>query len=155
MSDEDSEDRYRGRATDAEVEAETVEKEPFLANVPEWVVVLGSGFLFTATVVSFVALLAVTYLLVTGNFTGLFAPVEQFAPRLLLVEIQLLFGTTFQAAGVYFALQRTHWGTVLLSCLIGSLVFITIPFTLPAFLLIAIGKYHFSLSTPLDSIRGE
>lgn len=153
MSDPD--DRYRGRATDAEVDQETVEREPVLSKVPEWVVVLGAGFLFTATLVSAAALLAVTYLLLTRDFSGIFAPIEQFSPRLLIVEIQLLFGTGFLAAGVYFARQRTHWGTVLLSCLVGSLVFITIPFTLPAFVLIAIGKYHFSLSTPLESIRGE
>lgn len=153
MSGEEPDDRYRGREED--VEPETVEREPLLSRVPEWVVVLGSGFLFTATLVSFVALLSVTYLLVTRDFTGFFAPVEQFAPRLVLVEIQLLFGTGFQAAGVYLALRRTHWGTVLLSCLIGSLVFITIPFTLPAFVLLALGKYHFSLSTPLDSLGEE
>jgi len=153
MSDEASDDHYRG--PEPEVEQEEVERETFLSKVPEWVPVLGAGFLFTATLVSFVALLIVTYLLITQNYVGPLAPVEQFAPRLLLVEIQLLFGTGFQAAGVYLARRRTHWGTVLLSCLIGSLVFITLPFTVPAFILLGLGKYHFSLSTPLDSVRGE
>lgn len=153
MSDGNPDDRYRGR--DEEVEQETVHREPLLSRVPEWVVVLGSGFLFTATLVSLTGALAVTYLLVTGDFTGLFAPVEQYAPRLFLVEFQLIFATVFQGAGVYFARRRTHWGTVLLSCLVGSLVFVTIPLTLPAFVLIGLGKYHFSLTTPLDSLRGE
>lgn len=153
MGDRTPDDRYRGK--DEEVEQETVHREPLLSKVPEWVVVLGSGFLFTATLVSFTGAVAVTYVLITRDFTGVFAPVEQYAPRLLLVEIQLLFATVFQGAGVYFARRRTHWGTVLLSCLVGSLVFVTIPLTLPAFIMIGLGKYHFSLSTPLDSLRGE
>ncbi len=150
----DPDERYRGRHT-SRVEPEAVEREGFLAKVPEWVVPLGAGFLLTSTLVTAVMTALTGYLLVTGNYAGALEPFEQFRPRMILAFLQSLFATVFQGVGTYFARRRTHWGTALLAGIFGSLVFITLPFTVPALVLLGLGKYHFALSTPVDRIRGE
>lgn len=147
-------ERYR-RADAAEIEQEVVANEGVLARVPEWVVPLGAGFLFTATLITATLFVLSTYLLVTGDYTGLFAPFEEFRARMFLVVLQTFFATAFMGVGTRFARQRTHWGTVLLAGIFGSLIFITIPFTLPSMVLIALGKYHFALTTPVDRIQGS
>lgn len=151
---DEPDDRYRG-ATSGEAEPETVAREGLLARVPEWVVPLGAGFLLTSTLVTAALAVLSAYLLLTGNYAG---PLEPFAPygsRMILVVLQSTFATVFQGAGTYFARQRTHWGTVMLAGIFGSLVFVTLPFTVPSLVLVGLGKYHFSLATPVDRIRGE
>lgn len=147
-------ERYRGTGS-GEVEQETVAREGFLAGVPEWVVPLGAGFLLTATLLTATLFALSTYLLVTGDYAGPFEPFAPFRARMLLVVLQTLFATAFMGVGTYFARRRTHWGTVLLAGVFGSLVFITLPFTVPSMVLIGLGRYHFALSTPVERIRGE
>lgn len=150
----DPDERYEGRERTA-VESETVEREGLLARVPEWVVPLGAGFLLTSTLITAVLAVLSAYLLLTGDYTGVFEPFAEFRGRMLLVVLQTTFATLFQGAGTYFARKQTHWGTVMLAAIFGSLVFVTLPFTIPALVLVGVGRYHFSLATPVERIRGE
>lgn len=150
----DPDDRYRGQYS-PQVEPETVEREGVLAKVPEWVVPLGAGFLFTATLVAGTVFVLLLYPLVTGDYGGVFEVARPYAPRLGFVVLQFALATLFLGAGTYFARRRTHWGTVLLTGIFGSLAFVTLPFTVPALVLLGLGRYHFALTTPVDRIRGE
>lgn len=109
---------------------------------------LGAGFLLTASIISTLSTLVLTYLLVFDGYEGVFSGLEKYAPQMLYVDAQFAFVTVFLWAATYFALNRIRWGTVMVACLFGSLLVITIPFTIPAFFLIGISKYHFTLRTP-------
>lgn len=130
-------------------------EQGILDKVPEWVVPLGGGFLLAATLITVVMTIVMTYLILTANFTGPFSPLRRYASRLWAVELKLLLATGFQSVGTYFAWQRTHWGVVLITCLLGSFVVLTIPFLLPAFILLGLGKRHFSLNTPANLVQKE
>lgn len=123
-------------------------KKSFRAWVPEWFVTLGSGFLFAGLLISLVSTGALAYLLITNRYTGPFAPLEPHASELIFVFIQFFAATVAQAVGIVLAYKRTRWGSVLLSCFIGSLGFITIPLMIPAFVLFMLGKHHFALGIP-------
>ncbi|MFB6113314.1 MAG: hypothetical protein ABEJ58_04330 [Halodesulfurarchaeum sp.] len=147
---------HPSRSETAESTAESAGRiERLLEWIPRWVVTLGSGFLFTATLVSLAATAFGLYLLFTRNFTGAFAAYRQFAPNLWIVEVHFVLATLFLGAGTYFARNRTRWGLVLLFSLLGSFLVITIPFTFPAFVLLALGKRHFTLNTPASMIEGS
>lgn len=147
MSDDDGTiNEYKPTEDNSDEESPSKVEEGILDKVPEWVVSLGAGFLLTATLITVVLTGIVTYPLITGDYTGPFRSLRKYSSQLILVELQLLFATLFQAGGTYFAWHRSHWGTVLLSCIFGSLVFITLPFTLPAFVLLALGKRHFRMT---------
>jgi Na+/proline symporter len=153
MSDDDTTiNEYRPTEDSPDEERPPTVEEGILDKVPEWVVSLGAGFLLTATLITTILTGIVTYSLITGDYTGPFRPLRKYSSRLILVELQLLFVTLFQAVGTYFARRRSHWGTVLLSCIFGSLVFITIPFTLPAFVLLALGKRQFRMTDNAHNI---
>lgn len=126
-----------------------VRDEPLLSRVPGWVVPLGAGSLFTATLVTFAGFLFVAYGLATGTYFG-FQPYE-----LQLAAFQFVLATAAQAAGVYFALGRVRWTFVMVATVLGALAFITVPFSAIAFVCLGLGKYHFASFTPASLVGGE
>lgn len=116
-----------------------------LARIPEAAVSLGAGFLFASSLISLLLTAIVGYSVIVGEYPGALQQLRSSGVPPILVGVQTFFVTAFQAIGTYFALKRTHWGTVLLACLLGSLLLITIPFILPAFVLLSLGKRHFRI----------
>ncbi|WP_254546746.1 hypothetical protein [Halomarina pelagica] len=136
-------------ATEIDAASEHAVDEPLLARVPDAVVSLGAGALATATLITLVGTLFVGYSVATGEFYG-FQPYE-----MGLALLQFAVATVAMGAGVHFARQRTRWTLVMVAAALGSLTFITIPFTLTAFVCVGLGKYHFASHTPSAVIRGE
>lgn len=129
-------------------QAETVEDEPLLARVPEWVVHLGAGSLATSTLLTAAGAIFVGYAIATGQHFGF----QSF--ELYVAAFQFVLVTVAQAAGVYFARRQVRWTWVMLAAILGSLAVITLPFTVLALLCTALGKYHFASYTPADRISG-
>lgn len=122
--------------------------EPLLARVPEWVVPLGAGSLAASTLMTTAIAIFIAYSIMTGKHYGF----ELY--ELYLAEFQFILATLFQAVGVYFARQRIRWIWVMLASVLGSLAFVTIPFTVVAVVCLGIGKYHFSSYTPATFVKG-
>ena len=123
--------------------------EPLLARVPEWVIPLGAGFLFAATLVTLAALGFVAFSLLTGRTYG-------FARwQLVLALVQFGLVTLLLGLGTRYARQRRRWLIAMLSALAGTLTGIAAPLTVPALICLGFGKYHFSLETPADRIRPD
>jgi hypothetical protein len=158
MSDENASDRYRTGADD-ETNVDAVEDRSdqhvpeedtrLLARVPEWVVALGAGALLTATLITFAGSAFLWYSVSQGRFYG-YEPYE-----IVLAGVQFTAVTAFQAVGVHWARQRVRWMWVMLAAIAGSLTFIALPFTAIALACVGLGKYHFTLETPTNVIRGE
>lgn len=131
--------------TDRSTDGHTVEEDDrLLARVPEWVVALGAGTLATATLVTGVAAVFMAYSFVTGQWYG-FRPYQ-----IGFATLQFTGVTVFQAAGTYFARQRTRWMWVMLAAIAGSLTLIVLPFTVITLCCIGLGKYHFSSYTSVE-----
>lgn len=125
----------------------TVEEDDrLLARVPEWVVALGAGTLATSTLLTLVAALFMGYSFVTGQLYG-YQPYQ-----IAFATLQFTGVTIFQAAGTYYARDRTRWMWVMLSAIAGSLTLIVLPFTVVTLFCIGIGKYHFASHTSMKSI---
>jgi hypothetical protein len=122
--------------------------DPLLARVPEWVVPLGAGSLAASTLITTAIAIFIAYSIATGQRYGF----ESY--ELYLAEVQFILVTLFQAVGVYFARQRIRWIWVMLAAILGSLAFVTIPFTAVAVVCLGIGKYHFASHTPTTFIKG-
>lgn len=145
---------FGGNAADDE-ERETPPPNPtVLSRVPSTLVTLGAGFLLTASIVAVLATVAFTYLSITGSFEGVLSETERISRNSTLLIVQFIVVSAILIVGAYFARQRNHWGTVMIACAIGSLPIITLPFTIPAFILLGIGKHHFLLSTNKDALAG-
>ncbi|MFB6070104.1 MAG: hypothetical protein ABEJ76_03700 [Halanaeroarchaeum sp.] len=108
-----------------------------LAAVPDWFVPLGAGSLATAALISLVAAGFVVYSVATGTYFG------YTHTQLSLAAVQLVFATIIQGAGSYFALQRRRWLFVVLACLFGSILIVTIPFTALAFFTLTLSQPSF------------
>lgn len=126
-----------------------VPDKPLLARVPEWVVPLGAGSLMASALITTGISVFIAYSIATGQRYG-FEPYE-----LYLAQFQFILATIFQAVGVYFARQRVRWIWVMLAAVLGSLAFVTIPFTALAILCLGVGKYHFSSHTPATYVKGD
>lgn len=146
-------------ATETEAGNEhVVGDEPLLARVPDGLVSLGAGALFTSTLLTAVATGIVVWDLVTGGTfveTLLRANTDiDFQPyQHYLLAFQYLTAFVAQATGVYFALNRVRWMWVMLSAILGSLLMFTLPFTATAVVCCGLGKYHFSSYTPATMMR--
>ena len=114
------------------------EDDGLLARIPEWVVALGAGTLATSTLLTCAAALFMGYSVVTSQWYG-FQPYQ-----IWFATLQFTAVTIFQAAGTYYARDRTRWMWVMLSAIAGSLTLIVLPFTVVALFCIGLGKYHFS-----------
>ena len=108
-----------------------------LDAAPEWFVALGSGSLATATLISLVATVFVGYAFSRGDYFG------YSRTSILVATLQLAFATVVQAAGVYYSWHRRNWTFVMLACLLGSILIITLPFTATAFFTLGLGQRHF------------
>ena len=131
--------------------AEIAEEEPepearLLDRVPENVVPLGAGSLFTSTLLSGGACLVALWGLTTGRYFG-FEPFQ-----ITLAVVQWGFATMVQGAGVYFARKRTRWLVVMLGAAAGVLSIVGLPFAILAALCLGLGKNHFAMTTPADYI---
>lgn len=120
------------------------EDDRLLARVPEWVVALGAGALATSTLITCVAALFMGYSVATGQWYG-YQPYQ-----IGFATLQFTAVTIFQAAGTYYARDRTRWMWVMLSAIAGSLTLIVLPFTVVALFCIGLGKYHFSAYTSVE-----
>lgn len=120
------------------------EDDQLLARVPEWVVALGAGALATATLLTFVAALFMGYSFATNQWYG-YPPYQ-----IGFATLQFTGVTIFQAAGTYYARERTRWMWVMLAAIAGSLTLIVLPFTVVALFCIGLGKYHFSSYTSVE-----
>ncbi|WP_227356457.1 hypothetical protein [Haladaptatus salinisoli] len=157
MSDENASDRYRTGADETDVDAvenradQHVPEEDarLLARVPEWVVALGAGALLTATLITLAGSAFLWYSVSQGRFYG-YQPYE-----IVLAGVQFTAVTAFQAVGVRWARRRIRWMWVMLAAIAGSLTFVALPFTAVALACIGLGKYHFTLDTPANVVRGE
>lgn len=109
-----------------------------LPSVPNTVVTFGAGCLATATLLTLLAFLYVTWMFITGNSRGLADY------QVILAIIQMGFATALLGAGTYSALKRIRWTLVMLAAIMGSFAVITIPFTALAVVSIGLGKIHFS-----------
>ena len=154
MSKNDSEQISSGLRESGTPDDDEYEKGP-LDRIPEWIVSLGAGFLLTSTLLTATGAASVGYLVMTGRYAGVFDPLRPYASQLVLVEVQLLLATVFQLGGLYFAKVRIRWGTVMAACFFGSLVIITLPFTIPALVLLGLGKQHFTLNTPAHLVQDD
>jgi hypothetical protein len=125
------------------------EETHLLARVPSWVVPLGAGSLFTATLITLAGTVFLWYSISQGQYYGY----ERY--QLALAGLQFTGVTAFQALGVHWARQRVRWMWVMLAATAGSLTFIALPFTVVAIACLGLGKYHFTLETPTKVIRGE
>jgi hypothetical protein len=120
------------------------EDDSLLTRVPEWVVALGAGSLATATLLTSVAALFMGYSFVTSQWYGY----QPYQIGFATLEFTLV--TVFQAAGTYYARDRTRWMWVMLAAIAGSLTLIVLPFTIVTLFCIGLGKYHFSSYMPVD-----
>lgn len=125
------------------------EDDRLLARVPEWVVALGAGSLFTATLVTLVGMVFLWYSVFQRRFYG-FEPY-----KVVLLAVQFTGVTVFQALGVRWGRHRIRWMWVMLSAIAGALTFVALPFSAIAVLCVGVGKYHFTMNTPSSVIRGE
>ncbi|MFC4451267.1 hypothetical protein [Halorussus aquaticus] len=125
------------------------EDDRLLARVPEWVVTLGSGSLFTATLITFVGTVFLWYSVTQRRFYG-FEPY-----KVVLLAVQFTGVTLFQALGVRWGRRRIRWMWVMLSAIAGALTFVALPFSAIALVCVGLGKYHFTFDTPSSVIRGE
>ncbi|WP_458189023.1 hypothetical protein [Haladaptatus sp. NG-WS-4] len=160
MTDENTTpDRFRDGTAGNENDRDVVEDHAdqhvpeedthLLARVPGWVVALGAGSLMTATLITLVGTVFLWYSVSQGLFYG-YEPYE-----IVLAGVQFTGVTAFQAIGVHWARQRVRWMWVMLAAIAGSLTFVALPFTAVALVCIGLGKYHFTLETPTNVIRGE
>ena len=108
-----------------------------LAAAPEWFVTLGSGSLATATLIALAATLYVGYAFSQGDYFG------YSRTSIMVAGLQLAFATVVQAAAVYFAWHRRHWTFVMLACLLGSILIVTLPFTATAFFTLGLSQRQF------------
>lgn len=125
------------------------EDERLLARVPRWVLTLGAGSLFTATLITLVGSLFLWYSISQRRFYG-YEPY-----KVTLLAVQFTGVTLFQAVAVRWARNRIRWMWVMLAAIAGSLTFVPIPFTAVSLLCVGLGKYHFTFDTPKSLIRGE
>lgn len=123
--------------------------EPLLARVPEWVIPLGAGSLATSALITAAISMFIAYSIVIGHRHGF----ERY--ELYLAQLQFILVTIFQIGGVYFARKRIRWIWVMLAAVLGSLAFVTIPFTGVAVICLGISKYHFSSYTPISYAKGD
>lgn len=124
------------------------EDDRLLARVPEWVVSLGAGSLLTATLITLAGTVFLWSAVADGRWYG-YQPY-----KIVLAGLQFTMVTVFQAVGVYFARKRIKWMWVMLAAVAGSLTFVALPFTAVALVCVGLGKYHFTLDTPVSLIRG-
>lgn len=136
-------------AAESDAGSEAPGEEPWLARVPDGVNSLGAGALATATLITFVGACFIVYSILNGELYG-YRPYQ-----MMLALMQFSVATLVLALGVHFARQRTRWTLVMLAAALGSLTFITIPFTATAFICVGLGKYHFASYTPAEVMRGE
>ncbi len=125
------------------------EDDRLLARVPEWVVTLGAGSLFTATLITLVGSIFLWYSVSQRRFYG-YEPY-----KVVLLAVQFTGVTLFQSVGVRWARSRIRWMWVMLAAIAGSLTFVALPFTAVTLLCVGLGKYHFTFDTPTSVIRGE
>lgn len=160
MTDENTtSDRFQDGTTKSETDRDAVEDRSdqhvpeedthLFARVPGWVVTLGAGSLLTATLITLVGAVFLWYSVSQGRFYG-YEPYE-----IVLAGVQFTAVTIFQALGVHWARQRVRWMWVMLAAIAGSLTFVALPFTVVALTCVGLGKYHFTLETPTNVIRGE
>lgn len=160
MTDENTtSDRYRTGTAESETDRDAVEdrsdqhvpeeEDRLLARVPEWVVALGAGSLLTATLITLAGSLFLWYSVSQRRFYG-YEPY-----KIVLASVQFTGVTLFQAVGVHWARNRIRWMWVMLAAIGGSLTFVALPFTAVALVCVGLGKYHFTLETPVSVIRGE
>lgn len=133
-------------AEEAEPEPEEEEEpEGYLSVIPEWFVPLGAGCLFTSTLITAGMGVLVGYLLATGQAL-------EFA-RYKLVLGLLQFGalTVLQGVGVYLARKRMRWMVTMIAAILGSTALVTLPFSIPAVVLLGLTRHHFRIATPADT----
>lgn len=160
MTDENTTpDRFRDGTTGNETDRDAVEDrsdqhvpeddDRLLARIPEWVVTLGAGALLTATLITLAGSAFIWYSVSQSQFYG-YEPY-----KIVLAGVQFTAVTVFQAVGIYWARKHVRWLWVMLAAIAGSLTFVALPFAAVAIACIGLGKYHFTLETPVDVIRGE
>lgn len=125
------------------------EDDHLLSWVPEWVVTLGAGSLFTATLLTLAGAVFLWYSVSRGTFYG-YEPY-----KVVLLAVQFTLVTAFQAVGIRWARKRIRWMWVMLAAIAGSLTFVPLPFTALALLCVGLGKHHFTFATPKSVIHGE
>jgi hypothetical protein len=145
----DDDETERGAVEDAADQHVPEEDERLLARVPEWVVALGAGSLFTATLLTLAGTVFLWYSVANGRWYG-YEPY-----KVVLLAVQFTAVTGFQALGVRWARKRVRWMWVMLAGVGGSLTFVALPFTAVALVCVWLGKYHFTFDTPAAVIRGE
>jgi hypothetical protein len=162
MTDENgAPDRFRtGTAADEDPSGQSAVEDPsdqhvpeeddrLLSWIPEWVVVLGAGSLFTATLITLVGTGFLWYSVFDGRFYG-YEPY-----KVVLLAVQFTAVTAFQAVGVRWARNRIRWMWVMLAAVAGSLTFVPLPFTALTLLCVGLGRHHFTFHTPRSVIRGD
>ena len=147
-------------AAEAETGNEHAVDEPLLARVPDGIVSLGAGALFTSTLLTAIATGVVVWDLVSGgsfveSLLRANTDIDLQSYQHYLLAFQYTTALVAQATGVYYALNRVRWMWVMLAAILGSLLMFTIPFTVTAFVCCGLGKYHFSSYTPATMMRGE